>query len=196
MPKAGLKLDSIGSYLRELREALGLSLSELTSRLKWDKSRLSRIENELVTPTLSDLEEIALAIRQDPVVVLLYCLRKRYSTLVLSGSEIGIVVDDLVANLKKSNTSQRSKTMRDLREDYRHLPGMASPPSDFVPDPMTRGPLLPADWEGDAWAREGANDSSYYLRAWNRHTGKCVSSRASRYEDARAALVDKIRKLQ
>lgn len=74
----------------------------------------------------------------------------------------------------------------------RHLIGVDSPPDDYVPDTMTKGPVLPAEWEGDAWVREAKGDNSFWLRAWNKATGEFVTAEASKYETARKLLRDRI----
>lgn len=50
---------ALGQRLRELREAEGLSGSELARRLRWSQSRVSRIETARQSPTADDVREIA-----------------------------------------------------------------------------------------------------------------------------------------
>ena len=75
---------------------------------------------------------------------------------------------------------------------HRDLVGIESPPHDFVPDRMTLGPRLPEGWDGDAWT--APDESCYFLRAWNKATASFAIGRGSRYEDARALLLDEIAK--
>jgi hypothetical protein len=57
---------------------------------------------------------------------------------------------------------------------------------------MTLGPVLPAGWDGDAWAREGEGKNSYWLRAWNKITGQFAIAQAEKYEVAASLLRDRI----
>jgi hypothetical protein len=73
---------------------------------------------------------------------------------------------------------------------HRHLVGIDSPPNHFVPDRMTLGPRLPEGWDGDAWT--SPDESTFFLRAWNRSTGRFALGTGSGYEEARAALLREI----
>lgn len=95
------KLDGAGPAIRKLREAAGLSLSEMARQLGWDKGRLSKYENGHLALAASVIEEIARALKQRPEVVVLYCLKYRYPKLSLAGSEIGEALDTLVEELGK-----------------------------------------------------------------------------------------------
>lgn len=75
---------------------------------------------------------------------------------------------------------------------HRNLVGIESPPHDFVPDRMTLGPRLPEGWDGDAWT--SPDESSYFLRAWNKAAATYAIGKGDRYEDARAVLLDEIAK--
>jgi len=75
---------------------------------------------------------------------------------------------------------------------HRQLIGVDSPPDDYTEDRMTDGPRLPEGWTGDAWTRQDANGSSYWLRAWNKTTGQYAVARADKYEAARLVLQKKI----
>jgi hypothetical protein len=70
---------------------------------------------------------------------------------------------------------------------HRHLLGIDSPPADCVPDDMTLGPRLPQGWDGDAWMRPGGG--GYFLRAWNKATGRYAIGVGSKYEEARQNLL-------
>ena len=70
---------------------------------------------------------------------------------------------------------------------HRHLLGLVSPPREFVPDPMTLGPVLPEGWDGDAWTGNG-----YFLRAWNKDLGRVAYSTAATYAETRRQLLAEI----
>jgi hypothetical protein len=74
---------------------------------------------------------------------------------------------------------------------HRHLIGVDSPPKNFVPDSLTYGPVLPEGWDGDAW--QGRDNTGYFLRAWNKRTGRYAIGAAPEYEEARKHLLDEIR---
>lgn len=74
--------------------------------------------------------------------------------------------------------------------EHRDLIGIASPPHHFVPDRMTLGPRLPEGWDGDSWT--SPDESEFFLRAWSKSTGRCATARGASYEEARAALMQKI----
>ena len=73
---------------------------------------------------------------------------------------------------------------------HRHLLGIESPPSEYVPDPMTLGPVLPEGWDGDAWLDPGGR--KYFLRAWNKTTSRIAYGSGSSYEEARRLLLRKV----
>jgi hypothetical protein len=75
---------------------------------------------------------------------------------------------------------------------HRDLVGIESPPHEFVPDRMALGPRLPEGWDGDAWT--SPDESSYFLRAWNKATATYAIGTGNSYEDARAILLDEIAK--
>ena len=72
---------------------------------------------------------------------------------------------------------------------HRHLIALESPPAEFVPDPMTLGPVLPEGWDGDAWIRPG--NPSYFLRAWS-IDGRVAYGIADTYEAARRLLLEDV----
>jgi hypothetical protein len=69
---------------------------------------------------------------------------------------------------------------------HRHLLGLDSPPPEYVPDPMTQGPVLPEGWDGDAWV--DPKGRGYYLRAWNKQSSRVAYGKGPSYEDARLSL--------
>jgi len=75
---------------------------------------------------------------------------------------------------------------------HRHLIGINSPPNDHEPDNNTLGLDLPRGWDGDAWKREAAGSTSYWLRAWNKGTERFAIAQAEEYEAARKLLLQDI----
>jgi hypothetical protein len=75
---------------------------------------------------------------------------------------------------------------------HRHLIGLESPPPDYIPDPMTQGPVLPEGWDGDAWVDPNPRRPGYFLRAWNAQTGRVAYARGTTYEDARRMLLTEV----
>lgn len=74
---------------------------------------------------------------------------------------------------------------------YRHLLGLESPPSDYVPDPMTQGPVLPEGWDGDAWV--SLQPDGYFLRAWNPEKSLVAYGRGKTYKSASESLMEEVR---
>ena len=74
---------------------------------------------------------------------------------------------------------------------HRHLLGLKSPDRDFLPDPMTQGPVLPEGWDGDAWC--GPPGKGYFLRAWNADDQRVAYGSGLTYESARTALLEEVR---
>ncbi len=70
---------------------------------------------------------------------------------------------------------------------HRHLLGIDSPPPQYVPDPMTQGPVLPEGWDGDAWCEPSG--SACYLRAWNKQSGRIAVGQGKTYAEARELLL-------
>jgi hypothetical protein len=63
----------------------------------------------------------------------------------------------------------------------------------FRPDTMTRGPLLPHGWDGDAWTRPGGYvGQTYLVRAWNPTKKRLLIGRGLLYKDARRQLLERI----
>jgi hypothetical protein len=70
---------------------------------------------------------------------------------------------------------------------HRHLLGLDSPPASYIADAITQGPILPEGWDGDAWVDLGERE--YFLRAWNKESGRVAYGRGSSYDEARRALL-------
>ena len=79
--RAGLSISSAGEAIRSLRKSRGLSLAALSEKVGWDKSRLSRYENNQVAVSVDAIEKIADALEMSPLVATLYCLRTVYPIL-------------------------------------------------------------------------------------------------------------------
>ena len=56
------QLKQFGQHLRELRKKASLSLNDMSYLSKYDKAKLSRIENGKINITLSTLSELAEAL--------------------------------------------------------------------------------------------------------------------------------------
>lgn len=66
---------------------------------------------------------------------------------------------------------------------HRHLIGIESPPEDYVMDHVIVGPGFPSDWEVETWIH-GGSDGPYWLRAWNKSTGRYATAGANTYNEA------------
>jgi hypothetical protein len=73
---------------------------------------------------------------------------------------------------------------------YRHLIGVDDPPSRYVADPVTQGPMLPEGWDGDAWL--DPQGKRYFLRAWSKRDNRVAYGEATTYEEARRALLHEV----
>ena len=71
---------------------------------------------------------------------------------------------------------------------HRHLIGVETPPQDFVLDNIIMGPNFPSDWEVETWTHKG-DCEAYWLRAWNKSTGRYAVASSHSYTDA----ADKLR---
>ncbi|MFF7144971.1 helix-turn-helix domain-containing protein [Streptomyces nodosus] len=65
----GKSRQELGSMLRELRKAAGLSGDRLAVRCTMSQSKVSRIENGQTRPTLIDIEALLTALEAAPEVV-------------------------------------------------------------------------------------------------------------------------------
>jgi uncharacterized protein YodC (DUF2158 family) len=66
---------------------------------------------------------------------------------------------------------------------HRHLIGVESPPHDYVLDNATIGPDLRDGWEVETWVLRGS-DGPYWLRAWNKGTGRFAITISRTYMEA------------
>jgi transcriptional regulator with XRE-family HTH domain len=83
--------------IRRLREEAGVSLGTLARRLKWDKGRLSKYENNHLALSLPTIDKIASALGIPPEVIVLECLMERYPGLKAPESELGQLLKRLTA---------------------------------------------------------------------------------------------------
>ena len=94
-----LKVSGMGRAIRELRARSGISQTQLAASLGWNKSQLSRYENDRVALSLEAIEKIALALGERPEIVVLHCLKHRYPQLSSQGSVVGELLDELVGQV-------------------------------------------------------------------------------------------------
>jgi len=95
------KIDSAGEAIRAMRVEQGLSVQQLAERIGWDKGRLSKFENNKLALSLPVIEKIARALEMSPAAIVLRCLKVRYPYLAAERSEIGKLLDKLIARLPK-----------------------------------------------------------------------------------------------
>jgi hypothetical protein len=109
---------------------------------------------------------------------------ERLETRALSTRDITGLTKEMVAN----EECYLEGTMR--YAGHRHLPGLESPPRDYVADDMTLGPRLPEGWDGDAWMK--SDGGGYFLRAWKATGDRYAVALGDKYEEARKNLLDAI----
>ena len=90
-------IPSAGDAIRALREQAGLSLQELADRVGWDKSRLSKYENNRLALALPAIDAIAHGLDLAPAAVVYHCLKHRYPALTLADSESGQLLSQLLS---------------------------------------------------------------------------------------------------
>ena len=81
-----------------------LRVQQLAQRLGWDKGRLSKYENDKLALSMPVIEAIARALEINPAAVVIRCLKVRYPYLAAERSEIGKLLDKLLARLPKLGT--------------------------------------------------------------------------------------------
>ncbi len=113
-----ITIPTAGDAIRALREEAGLSLQQLADRVGWDKSRLSKYENNHLALALPAIDTIAHGLDLAPAVVVYNCLKHRYPALTLAESERGPLVKELVDQL---NTSVDAPPDSDGPSEPRHL---------------------------------------------------------------------------
>ena len=66
-------------------------------------------------------------------------------------------------------------------------------PIGYRQDDLVTGPVLPENWECDAW-QAGDGERGYFLRAWNVETGEvAVAQNEQSYQLAHEALIDRVK---
>ena len=63
----------------------------------------------------------------------------------------------------------------------------------FHRDPLTLGPVLPPEWDGDAWMKRCDLGYSYCVRAWRAGGREVYLGRGIRYEDAARSLREQVK---
>ena len=96
-----MKLDGIGSALKELREQSGLTTAALAEELGIDQSTLSKYENGRRAVPLSLLEDIASVLGQPPVAVVAWCLKERFPELAEPKSKVSKLLGALEKDIAK-----------------------------------------------------------------------------------------------
>ena len=96
-----LKLDKAGIAIRRLRENKGIGLNELSESIQWDKSRLSRYENNQVGLSLEAIEIIASGLDLPPVYIIIECLKEIYPHLIEPGNKTGLLLKSLAKEVLK-----------------------------------------------------------------------------------------------
>jgi transcriptional regulator with XRE-family HTH domain len=107
--RGSLNLASVGEALRILRKGQGLSLTALADRIGWDKSRLSRYENNQVAVSVDDIDKIATALKVSPLVVTVQCLKHLYPALADPKAETSKLLDRVVAAAAKGERRRITK---------------------------------------------------------------------------------------
>lgn len=97
-----IKLRSAGSVVRRIREERGWTVEELARKLKWNKSRLSRYENDVTPLSMDILERIASALEMSPVVLVGFYLNKHYPQLRRRNSAAWKAIEDLMKLFQES----------------------------------------------------------------------------------------------
>lgn len=96
-------IEGVGDVIKELRTQEKLTLDELADRLDWDKSRLSKYENNKLGLSLDAIEKIAVALRLRAEPVILRCLQCRYPALSSPRSKAGKLLTEAVEHMLKDS---------------------------------------------------------------------------------------------
>ncbi|MCH8804914.1 MAG: helix-turn-helix transcriptional regulator [Planctomycetes bacterium] len=103
--KVAFRIDSSGGVIRARRQRARLSLQKLADRLGWDKSRLSKYENNRVAVSSEVIEQIAEALGILPEELALDCLKCRYEALNHSDSEPARLLEKLLESLRRMRSA-------------------------------------------------------------------------------------------
>ena len=91
-----LRVEMAGQVLRAEREQAGLTLPQLAEQLGWNRSRLSRYENNETAMSLEVLSAIARKLHIEPEYLLLQCLRATFPKLADADTEVGALVSQII----------------------------------------------------------------------------------------------------
>jgi transcriptional regulator with XRE-family HTH domain len=98
-----IKFDSLGDELRTIREECKIGLNELSEKLNWNKSRLSKYENNKLALTLDAIEQIAQGLGIPSPVIIIRFLKKLYPALSDPKNTESKLLDQLSESLLKAN---------------------------------------------------------------------------------------------
>ena len=93
------KLHPAGSAIKSLREEKGVSLNALSKKIGWNKSQLSRYENNQIGITNEAIEKIAQGLELPPLYVLFNCLKQIYPDLSEPTHKAGKLIESLIKEL-------------------------------------------------------------------------------------------------
>jgi transcriptional regulator with XRE-family HTH domain len=97
-----MRFESLGDELRTIREEYNIGLNELAKKLSWDKSRLSKYENNKVALTLDAIEQIAKGLEIPSPVIVIRFLKKLHPILSDPKNKESKLLDQLSALLLKN----------------------------------------------------------------------------------------------
>jgi transcriptional regulator with XRE-family HTH domain len=98
-----IKFKSVGSELRAIRVEYKMGLNELAKKIKWNKSRLSRYENNQLSLTLDAIDQIAKGLQIPSPVLVIRFIKKLYPILSKPGGSETKLLDELSKSLLKEN---------------------------------------------------------------------------------------------
>ena len=80
-PTPEIRFEGYGPILRQLREDAGIGVRDLARRMECSHSRISKIESNALSISMTMLEQLATALELPPETVVLRCLERRYPQL-------------------------------------------------------------------------------------------------------------------
>ena len=108
-----VRLKSAGEVIRSLRQERGLSIRALASQLHWDKSRISKYENNAIAMSTDVIEKLAGAFGLPPLALLLRCIRHVHPELKDADNEAGLLLTRMeaavISDQRRRRRSGRSK---------------------------------------------------------------------------------------
>ena len=96
-----LKINGAGRAIRRLREEAGCSLTRLAKKLRWNKARLWKYEQNTLGLSLPAMHAIAKALGERPEVVVLQCLKEVYPKLRSRRTKAGRLVKSLIEAIQE-----------------------------------------------------------------------------------------------